>query len=312
MAPPDLSVRYAARLLADWLGQRFETKVDITEVEGEVLVADIDGHRAGLYVAPLWETSEAWAERLRSVEQRLDATGVRGPLLLWVPPGAEVPAEEPDLSDFTLRVQMAASSLLPGGRAEVTFPVTIKMGKMRDEGGYASVVGGLSRWWTRITENVDGTYHVDSAAVHRITQDGEARERLWQTIGQVSKGVELGQATEFEIEEAWTLQRLPEGEQDSGFALLGAPPGVDPADGILIRRSARRVLAAANEALDALDVELRAVGLIGGYEYVELEGIGATVKALTPDLFSRLQVVLVLADGDVRPTFLPRALPWAN
>ena len=52
------------------------------------------------------------------------------------------------------------------------------------------------------------------------------------------------------------------------------------------------------------------MGLIGIYEYAELEGAGATVKALDPSLYNRLEVVCVLADGEVRPTFLPRALPW--
>ncbi|MCH8995186.1 MAG: hypothetical protein IH959_09525 [Chloroflexi bacterium] len=59
-------------------------------------------------------------------------------------------------------------------------------------------------------------------------------------------------------------------------------------------------------------MELRAVALVGIYEYAELETAGATVKALDPSLFSRLQVVCVLADGGVRPTFLPRSLPWAE
>ena len=312
MAPADLPTRYGARLLLDWLNQRFETRFELSDAQGEAFVASDGEHRVGLYVAPLWEAEAAWEERLRSLAERLDATGIEGPLLLWVPPRADVPAEEPALSDFVLRVQMAATSLSPGGRTEVAFPVTVKMGKMRDEGGYASVVGGLSRWWTRITESVQGTYHVDSSAVHRLTNDGEARERLWQTMGEIAGGIELGQAADFEIEEAWTLQRLPESEAAAGFALLGAPPSVDPTEGILVRRLARRRLVAANETLGALDVELSAIGLIRSYEYGELEGAGATVKALDPSLFTRFQVICVLADGDVRPTFLPRSLPWAG
>ena len=312
MAPADLSTRYGARLLLDWLNQRFETRFELSDTQGEAFVASDGEHRVGLYVAPLWEEEATWEERLRSLAERLDATGTEGSFLLWVPPRADVPAEEPKASDFVLRVQMAATPLPPGGRTEVTFPVTIKMGKMRDEGGYASVVGGLSRWWTRITENVQGTYHVDSSALHRLSNDGEAREQLWQTIGQIAAGVELGQAADFEIEDAWTLQRLPESSTEAGFAIVGAPPSVDPTEGIMVRRSARRRLLAANEALGALDVELRAVGLIGSYEYAELEGASVTIKALDPSLFSRLPVVCILADGEVRPTFLPRSLPWAE
>ncbi|MEX1255583.1 MAG: hypothetical protein WEE64_14690 [Dehalococcoidia bacterium] len=310
MAPSDRLARYSARLLVEWLNGRFESQLSLTEApEGETIATD-GAHRAGVYVAPLWEENAAWEELLRSMEERLSAGNVRGPFLLWVPPGAQVPVEEPDASDFVQRVQVAAAPLPPGARTEVRFPVTVKLAKMRVEGGYASVIGGMSRWWTRITEKVNGTFHVDSTAVHRLTLDGEGRERLWENIGALSHGLDVGQAADFEVEEAWTLQRLPASETESGFAIAGAPPGADATEGIVVRRMARKRLAAANEALDALEVDLRAVGLIGVYEYAELEGASSTVKALDPSLFSRLQVVSILADGDVRPTFLPRALPW--
>ncbi len=314
MASSDRLTRYSARLLLDWLNQRFETRFDLSQAEGDAFVASDGEHRIGVYTAPLWEQEAptAWEERLRAMEERLNAGDVRGSFLLWVPPRADVPAQEPEASDFVERVEAAAASLPSGGRTEVTFPVAVRMGKMREEGGYASVVGGLSRWWTRITENVQGTYHVDSAAVHRLTLDSGARERLWQNIGQLSLSIEVAQAADFEVEEAWTLQRLPEPEGESGFALVAAPPSVDPTEGIPVRRVARRRLLAANETLNALDVELRAVGLIGIYEYAELEGAGATIKALDPSLFNRLSVVCILADGEVRATFLPRSLPWAE
>ena len=320
MASSNLLARSGARLLVDWLSERFETRFDLAETQGDVFIASDGEHRIGVYVAPLWDESSAWEERLRSMEERLSAGGASGSFALWVPPRADVPADEPNASDFVQRVQEAASALPPGGRTEVTFPVTVKMGKMRDEGGYASVIGGLSRWWTRITENVNGTYHVDSAAVHRLTNDGETREQLWATIGQLSLSIEVGQAVDFQVEEAWTLQRFSDSEtarlsspkSEAGFALIGAPPSVDPTEGIGVRRAARRRLKEANEALDALEVELRAVGLVGIYEYGELEGAGSTVKALDPGLFSRLPVLCILADGDVRPTFLPKSLPWAG
>lgn len=299
-----------ARLLLDWLNQRFDAHFTLSDAEGDALLASDGAHRVGLHIAPLWEDAAAWEERLRAAEQRLDAFDLSGSYLVWVPPRADVPIKEPAASEFVVRVRTAAAALEPGARTEVMFPVTVKLAKVREEGGYASVMGGLSRWWTRITENVQGTFHVDSKAVHRITQDGQAREELWQTIGLISQGVDVGQAAEFEIEEAWTLQRLPDGA-DAGFALVGAPPAVDPTEGILVRRVARKRLTAANEALGALDVELRAVGLTGCYEYAEVETAGATVKAFDPSLYSRLEVVCILVDGEVRPVFLPRALPWA-
>ena len=313
--PADRLVMSCARLLLDWLNVRYEASFALSEAAGdapraepaEALVATDGARRLGLYIAPLWEreAAQAWEERLRATETRLN--GPEGAFVLWMPPGASLPVDEPAASMFVARVLEAAGSLAPGATTEVLFPRPVAMAKTRQEGGYASVTGALSRWWTRVTEKVRGTYTIDGSAVHRVTHDGEAREKLWDWIGVLSQGVELGQAIEFEVDEAWTLQRLA-GDIEPGMTLIGAPPDIDPTDGILVRRSARKRLAAANEALATLDVDLRAVGLVGIYEYLDLETAGATVKALDPSLYSRFQVVSIIADASVRPTFAPKSL----
>ncbi len=299
----------SARLLINFLNQRFEAGFSPPQASGGAFISSDGDHTLGIYVAPLWEEDGAWDAHLTKMESRLSSGG--GSFLLWVPPRAMVPGEEPDASFFVQRVQAGVSSLPEDARTEVTFPVTLKLAKLREEGGYASVIGGLNRWWTRITENVNGTFHVDSTAIHRLTQDGEARERLWSDIGSLSHSIDVGQAANFDVDDSWTLQRLHDSDSRSGVAIVAAPPNIDPTDGILVRRSVRKRLAAANEALGALDVDLRVVGLIGSYEYGELETAGATVKAVNSDLFSRMEVVSILADGEVRPTFLPKALPWS-
>jgi hypothetical protein len=123
----------------------------------------------------------------------------------------------------------------------------------------------------------------------------------------LSNGINVGQSGEFEIEEAWTLQRLPDSAPE-GVTLVGAPPKVDPNDGILIRRMSRKQLMAANEAFDAAGVDLRAVGLIGAYEYAEVETASGTLKAIDPGLYARTQIVTLLTDGEVKPVFAPTAL----
>ena len=301
--------RLLAQLLLGWLNQRYGASfsLDSAPPAGPGALLASDGARPiGLYVAPMWEEDAVWDERLSNMEERLEDIS-DGAYLLWVPPKATVPVDEPDASYFVQRVTTTAATLQPSTRTEVAFPVTIKLAKLREEGGYASVVGGLSRWWTRITENVTGTFSVDSNALHRLTLDGAAREELWATIGRLSNGIDVGQSGEFEIEEAWTLQRLPNSD-DRGITLVGAPPAVDPNDGVLIRRMARKRLAAANEALGSLDVELRAVGLIGAYQYAEVETASGTLKAIDPGLYARTQVVALLVDGEVKPVFAPAAL----
>ena len=290
----ELASASSARLLVNFLNLRFEAGFAPPQISGDAFTSSDGGHTIGIYVAPLWEQDEAWDAHLAKMEGRL--SGGDGSFLLWVPPRASIPTEEPDTSDFVQRVQTGVSALPEDARTEVTFPVTLKLVKTREEGGYASVIGGLSRWWTRITENVNGTFHVNSTAIHRLTLDGETRERLWTDIGSLSRGLDLGQSAEFDVDDSWTLQRLHDSDTHSGVAIIAAPPSIDPSDGILVRRNVRKRLAAANEALDALDVDMRVVGLIGNYEYGELETAGATIKAV---------------NGEVRPTFLPKVLPWS-
>lgn len=308
----DRVLTYAAALLVEWYGGRTGRSyalVSATDVEPPVFVAESDAGRLAVAVAPLWEPeSDAAADETRQLmEERLDAGSVRGPFLLWVPPRAEVPASEPEASDFVQRVQQAAAPLQPGTRAEVELPVPVQLAKMREEGGYASVIGGLSRWWTLITERVNGTFHVNSAKMRRAPQSAETREKMFDLIGDMSKGLNVGDATEFTTVEAWTVQRLntePLGER--GFAIAQAPPRIDPADGSLMRRLVRKRLKDAAAALDGVEAEVKGVGLVAIYEYAEHENVGSFVKSLDPGLFAKLPLLAAIVDGEVRPIFQPR------
>ena len=304
---------YAAALVADWLGERASAACALTSMrDGDVpvFIADRDnGERVAIAIAPLWErASDAAAdERRRAMEERLSAGSVRGPYLVWVPPRGAVPADEPLASDFVMRVQLAAAPMLPGGRTEIDLPVKIQLAKMREEGGYASVIGGLSRFWTLITERVSGTFHVNSAALRRAPQSETARTALFDQIGELSKPLGVGDAIEFDASEAWTLQRLraePLGE--SGIAIAQAPPKIDPADGTLMRRLVRRRLKDAATALEGVDAAAKGVGLIAIYEYAEHENVGSFVKSLDPGLYARFQFLVAIVDGEVRPIFSPR------
>lgn len=304
---------YAASLLIDWFSGRSGNPYTLTPalVDGDapVFVAESSGGRVALAIAQLWEPlTDPVAEAARTaIEERLDAGSVRGPYLVWVPPRACVPPEEPGASDFVQRVQTVAAPMLPGARAEVEFPVAVQLAKMRDEGGYASVIGGLSRWWTLITERVNGTFHVNSAKLHRAPQSAEIREKLFDQIGEMSRGLNTGDAVEFDTVEAWTLQRLREDPLgQTGFAIVQAPPKIDPADGTLMRRLVRKRLKDAATALAPVDAEIKGVGLVAIYEYAEHENVGSFVKSLDPSLFAGLQLVAAITDGEVRPIFQPR------
>ncbi len=308
----DRLTTYAASLLADWYGGRSGRPYALTSVrEGDtpVFLADSPDGTLALAIAPLWEPeSDAEAEDARQfMEDRLSAGLVRGPHMLWVPPRGAVPSEEPDASDFAKRVQQTAAPLQPGDRGEIEMPVPVQLAKLRDEGGYASVIGALSRWWTLITERVDGTFHVNSARMRRAPQSAALREALFDKIGELSKTLNVGDAIEFETPEAWTVQRLPsEPLGVSGFAIAQAPPKIDPADGTLMRRIVRKRLKDANAALESVEADIKGVGLIAIYEYAEHENVGSFVKSLDPGLFAKLGLIAAIVDGEVRPIFQPR------
>jgi len=303
---------YCASLLIDWYAGRTGRAYRLVERHGgdpTVCVAEGEGNRLAVAVAPLFEPdSDAEAEDARAfMEERLSAGLVRGPFMLWAPPRAAVPSSEPEASLFTQHVQQAAAPLLPGARGEVQLPVAVQMAKVRDEGGYASVIGGLSRWWTLITERVNGTFHVNSTKMRRAPQSSQLRESLFDRIGELAAPMQTGDAIEFDTFEAWTVQRLheePLGE--TGFAIIQAPPRIDPADGTLMRRLVRRRLRDASEALGGVDATIKAVGLIAVYEYAEHETVGSFVKSLSPDVYAGIPFISAIVDGEVRPIFLPR------
>lgn len=308
----DRLAAYAASLLIDWFGGRTGRAYALDRaVEGDapVFVARSDEDTLAVAIASMWELeSDAPAEDARrQMEERLSAGFVRGPYLLWTPPRAAVPSDEPDASDFVQRVQQAAGPLGPGERGEVSMPISIQMAKVRDEGGYASVIGGLSRWWTLITERVNGTFHVNSNRMRRAPQSAALREAVFDKIGELSKGMSTGDALEFDTVEAWTVQRLredPLGER--GFAIAQAPPKIDPSEGAIMRRLIRKRLKEANASLANVEADVKGVGLVAIYEYAEHENVGSFVKSLDPALFAGLALLAAVVDGEVRPIFQPR------
>lgn len=304
---------YAAQLVSAWYGGRMGREYGLVSSRDDgavpVFVGIGDAGRLALAIAPLWEVEQdASAEDARAfMEERLSGGLVRGPHILWVPPRGAVPFDEPQASDFVQRVQQAAGPLQPGERGEVQLDVAIQLAKMRDEGGYASVIGGLSRWWTLITERVSGTVHVNSSQMRRAPQSAALREKVFDRIGELAKPLQVTDAIEFDTIEAWTVQRLAEAPLgETGFAIAQAPPNIDPADGTLMRRLVRRRLKDAADALEGVDADVKGVALMAIYEYADHENVGSFVKSLDPALFAKLGLICAVVDGEVRPIFQPR------
>ncbi len=306
-----LFTEFAARLAFAHLAAAFgRSFANIGPAAGreDVLLADANGRRIALSIARLWEDDPSWDERREQMAERIRAS-LRGPYLLWVPPHGDLPTEEPPATDFVRRVSIAGAPLAPGARTEVELPARARLAKTRDEGGYASVVGGLGRYWTAITERVSGTFVLDTTAIKRPPLDERTRDSMFDRVAQLATQIDTGQAVEFELWDSWTLQRLAEGD---GFVIVGAPPSFDPTEGAAIRRLLRQRLTEAATALGSVDADVRGVALVAIVEFAEHEGVSSALRSISPALYAPFDLLMVLADGEARVALQPRPLPWAR
>jgi hypothetical protein len=301
---------YAARLFLAWLNERHGRSFALTSTEGAVWRAQDADSAVALYVAPLFETDAAWETRRDELAARLDSARP-GSYLLWQPFGGDLPDGEPDESEWVRRVVLAASRLASGRTGEARLTVRMLLGKVRDEGGYATVTGGLGRHWTAIAQRLNGSFYLDSRGLNRFTRDEKEREDLYDQIGLLSQGLQSGDAAEFEHEDAWSVQRLPRGAAaegiTDGWAITGCPPGFDPNDGAQVRRVLRRRLAEAGEALSGSAGAMKALVLIGAYDYMEYENAGPALRGFDPSLALPFDVIGLVADTEVKPVLLSRS-----
>jgi hypothetical protein len=313
----DLLPAYGGELFLDWLEERFQRRFAFTgeslaegpEGSPPGLVASDGEFRLALVVDRMYEPEgPSWDARRRELEERLSSE-VQGAYLLWVPPGGRLPTEEPWDSDFVLRFKVAAASLPPGARSEVELPARLGLTKTSDEGAYVSAVGPLSRYWTTISEHVRGAYYMDATRLRRLSANEEKRQALFDQIGSAAAGLEVQRGTELDASEAWTVQRLREGE---GVAMVMASPTFDPTDGISVRRILRRRVGAANARFEGKPADFHALALVGVYEYATDEGASAALRGFDPSVYSNIDVVCILADGEVRVALAPRVLPWGK
>jgi hypothetical protein len=307
---------YASRLFLAWLNERYRRAFAPKGVFADVWQSD-DPEAGSLSVltAELFEAPDAWRQRCDELTARLDETRP-GSYLLWQPPGADLPDGEPEESEWVRRVVLTASKLASGRSGEVRLPVRLALGKIRDEGGHASVTGGLGRHWTDISTRLDGSYYLDSRGLNRFTKNEEERTELYDHIGALSQGIKVGDIVEFEHEDAWSLQRLPRGPAaegiTDGWAVTGCPPGFEPQDGGLTRRLLRRRLSEAGELLSGVRGSARVLVLIGAYDYVDFEIAGSSLRGFDPALAAPFDVIALVADAEVRPLRVSRALPFAQ
>lgn len=307
---------YAARLFLAWLNERYRRAFTPAGAFADFWrAADPDSGALSIVTSELFEAPEAWRQRCEELSARLNETRP-GSYLLWQPPGGQLPEGEPEESEWVRRVVLAASKLASGRSGEVRLPVRLALGKVRQEGGHASVTGGLGRHWTEISGRLEGSFYLDSRGLNRFTKDEAERTELYDHIGALSQGIEVGDVVEFEHDDAWSLQRLPRGPASEGmtdgWAISGCPPGFEPQDGGAIRRLLRRRLADASQALAGVRDAARVLVLIGAYDYMDYEIVGSSLRGFDPALAAPFDVIALVSDAEVKPLRLSRAHPFVS
>ena len=303
---------YAARLFLAWLNERYRRAFAPAGDFADVWQANGGETSLSIVSAELYEAQDAWRTRCEELCQRLDDTRP-GSYVLWQPKGGDLPDGEPDESEWVRRVVLTASKLASGRSGEVRLPVRLALGKVREEGGHASVTGGLGRYWTNISERLDGSFFLDSRGLNRFTRDETERVELYDNIGALSQGLAVGDVIEFETEDAWSLQRLPRSEGlTDGWAIAGCPPGFEPDDGSAVRRLLRRRLSEASEALSGVKGSARVLVLAGAYEYMDFENAGPSLRGFDPALAASFDIIALVCDAEVKALRMSRALSFVQ
>ena len=294
----------ALDLFLHWLTHAHERSFRVAERSETGAFATDGATRLAVEVRSLLPVEDsAWVRRREQLEAAL-SEGLPGRYALWVPSGADLPREEPALSEFIDLVRKSAVRLGPRERSYVPIPITLRLRKVSDEGGVVTASGGLNSYWARFTEHVTGTYDLESRQLHRLPESEEHLQELLDFIVEGSKEMAPGDLMEVETIDAWTVQRL---EGDDGVTVIGAPPGNSEDQGLAVRRNFRRLLAETAPKLREADAQLQALVVVGYYARMEAEGASTAMRGYDPALYGGIDFVCLVADGLVKPLIQPAA-----
>jgi len=294
------------RLFLGWLAERHDHRFELEgteEPEPNVVAANaIAGSlRLAVEVRAVLEPTEdePWRTQRERLEGEL-STGLEGSFAVWLPPGADLPFEAAEVQRLVALTRETLRRLRPGERSQVGLPVPLFIKKTQADGALMSVSGGLNRYWASLSEGISGTYDVDSRTLHRLPESEEHLGRLLEEVRETARAIEGtgGGWAELQTIDAWTVQRLREGE---GVTVIGRPPAETSDVGLAVRRNLRRLLAASAPRLRAAGADAKALVVLGFYGRMEDEGATTAMRGYDPTLYSGLDFVCLAADGAIKP-----------
>lgn len=265
---------------------------------GEVTARCSDGERSiAVQVRPLLDASEhdVWQANRMLLEGEM-GVGLPGAFAVWLPPGADLPAEVSE--GFRQRVREAALALQPGERGQLSLPVKLHVRKVDNEGAVVSTVGGFSPYWARMSERVRGGFDLDSSALHRLPESEEERQILVSLVCDHANRIDrLGHWSDIDAVDTWTIQRL---RSRQGFLIVGVPRELAADVGTAVRRNLRRILVDAGPKLAAAGTALTALLILGFYDYAEQENVSTALRGFDPGSYMGVDFVCVVADGRLK------------
>lgn len=316
MTGPTRARTAAAHMLAAWMGGRFYRTFRVADDDPGAFdfVLTQRERRVGLTTAVLWDEEPAPSgadalQEMLSGDIEAEEGIETGAYIVWVPPKAVIPTQEPEVSDLRLTLTRALRGLAVGDRREARIPVTVKLAKLQTEGAYVSVVGGLSPAWLAMSEGVPGSFHLDSRPIHRLPDETAEVDILVSRVRDFAMALEPGELTDIALHDHWVVSRLPD-DAPAGVTVIAAPPEVDPADGTNVRRRFRDAVQRAVDAKRADQTDLAALAVIGPFGHLKEELVTASLRGMNPALYTALDLIVVVADGGVRQVLQPRSLPW--
>lgn len=305
----------AVHLLAGWMGERFFRTFRLGDADPTPYDAVLHQRerRIGVTAGSLWpegpvEGAADLADILTS-DIEGDPAVSSGGYVVWVPPRVALPTEEPNRSRLRVLLASGLRGLHAGERREIRLPATVKLAKIEADGAYVSVTGGLASEWLSLSEGVKGAFHLDSRAIHRTPSERPELDLILSRVRDRAAVLEPLEVSDVEIDDTWTVSRLPEGAP-AGVTIVAAPEPFDPIDGIAVRRGLRAQVARAVAQRDAGDTDLTALVLVAALAHLSDEIVTASLRGMNPMAYAVLDLIVLVADGQVRQVLQPRTLPW--